>query len=260
MANNNGGFATLGQLVMLRGKPVYINGPIVPVKLGVDRNGVEQVLDLGCCRNIFVASPVFSNKEKMLDRILQEVVAHMYPNQVKFMFASFDKSVLRNYGGNSHMLVPVISSEREAVRALDYLYDENTRRYQLFSKTKTDWIVGYNNKANADDKLPFLIYVIDEVAGLMKSSKADFCRKVHQVAMSGRYTGVFLLFATSEITPDVVREPFIKSFPKRIVFRTENAEQSRMLLGHEGAEKLGGDKILLLEPQQDKAKKIKLVG
>ena len=74
-----------GQLVMVGGSPAYLNDPIIPVELGVDRNGVEQVLDLGCCRNIFVASPVFSNKEKMLDRILQEVVAHMYPNQVKFM-------------------------------------------------------------------------------------------------------------------------------------------------------------------------------
>ena len=249
-----------GRLVSIGGRPFYVNDPIIPVRLGVDRNGIEQVLDLGCCRNIFIASPDFSKKEGMLDRILKGVVDKMYPSQVKFLFSSFDKSILRNFGGGPRMIVPIISSEWEAVRALDYLYDENTRRYQLFKKAKADWIVGYNNSKSTMDKLPFLIYVIDEVAPLMKNWRAEFCRKVHQVAMSSRFTGVLLLFATSEITSEVVRESLISSFPKRIIFRMENEEQSRMIMGTDGAEKLGDDKIFLLEPPKDKPKKIKLVG
>lgn len=249
-----------GRLVSIGGRPVYVNDPIIPIRLGVDRKGIEQVLDLGCCRNIFIASPDFSKKEGMLDRILKGIVEKMDPGQVKFLFSSFDKSILRNYGGGPRMIVPIISSEWGAVRALDYLYDENTRRYQLFKKTKTDWIVGYNDSASPADKLPFLIYVIDEVAPLMKNWRAEFCRKVHQVALSSRFTGVLLLFATSEITTEVARESLISSFPKRIIFRMENEEQSRMVMGTEGAEKLGDDKIFLREQQKDKPKKIKLVG
>lgn len=251
-----------GQLVMVGGSPAYLNDPIIPVELGVDRNGVKQVLDLGCCRNIFIASPDFSKKEGMLDRILKSVVDKLYPSQVKFLFSSFDKSILRNFGGDSRMIVPIISSEWEAVRALDYLYDENIRRCQLFEKTKSGWIVGYNKyRAGVTDKLPYLIYVIDEVAPLMKDFKADFCRKVHQFAVSeDRNTGVFLLFATSEISSEVVRKSLIKSFTKRIVFRLDNEEQSKLLLGQEGAEKLGEDKIYLYEPLREKPKKIKLIG
>ena len=58
----------------------------------------------------------------------------------------------------------------------------------------------------------------------------------------------------------MVRKSLIKSFTKRIVFRLDNEEQSKLLLGQEGAEKLGEDKIYLYEPLREKPKKIKLIG
>ena len=237
-----------------------LSSPIIPVPFGTSRKGGSRVLDIGRGRNIFIASSYLSDKEAMLDWILKAVLEHSRFEPVKFIFSSFYSSVLRKYEDNPHLLVPVIRSEKEALRVLDYVYDENTRRQQLFAKTKTNWIIDYNDRPSFSDQLPFIIYVIDEVACLMKSFKADFCRKVHQVAMAGRFTGVFLLFATSEVTSEVVREPLVKSFPTRIACRMNSAWQSKLVLGDEGAENLEVDQCLLHESHDDELKKITLLG
>lgn len=237
-----------------------VSSPIIPVPFGTGRKGVDRILDVGRGRNIFIASSSLSDKEAMIDWILKAVLEHSKFEPVKFLFSSFYSSVLRKYEKEPHLLVPVIRSEREALRALDYIYDENSRRQQLFAKTKTNWIIDYNDRPGFSDQLPFIIYVIDEVAPLMKDFKADFCRKVQQVAMAGRFTGVFLLFATSEVTSEVVRESLVKSFPTRIACRMERVWQNKLVLGYESEVNLKEGQCLLRESHDDEPKRIKLVG
>ena len=248
-----------GKVIVQGGRPIFVHDPILSVPIGKDRNGIDQVLDLACCRNIFIAGDNQKDKYNMLHRIVSSMIKEHGTDEVRFIFASFENSKLRDYSEDPHLVVPIIESQSTALRVLDYLYDEDTRRSQLFRSKKQDWIIGYNEIVTKSEKLPFLIYVMDEIAPMMQSFKADFCRKVQQISVLSRFSGVFPLFATSEINSDVVRENFIKCFPKRIIFRTKDVFQSQLVLGCDGAEKLGSDKLFLLEPTVDKPKKIKYV-
>ena len=236
---------------------VVVLPPELPVCLGSNRNGVVQVLDLACCRNILVASTNDAELDNMLELMISSASSRKGPEALQFIFSSFRPSPLKNPAFASHLFLPVIESAQAAIRVLDYIYDENVRRSQLFGREKVEWIIGYNERVPESDRLPFLIYVIDEFSGLMKSDKADLCRKIRQVSTSSRFTGVFLIFATKEVASEVISPEIIRSFQKRIVFRMRDPLQSRLVLGCDGAEKLGSDKIFLLEPRE-KPKKIKL--
>ena len=246
------------KVVMINGTPIIVNPPMVSVPLGKDRKGEEQILDLACCRHIFVASPNPARKDKMIEFIMQSAIKNAGSNGVKFLASSFTSSKLRSHDGKPYMVNPVIGSEYGAIRVLDYLYDENTRRQKLFRSKHADWLMGYNDMVGPSEKIPYLIYVVDEISGLMRKHRADLCRKVSQIALSSRFTGVFLLFGTSDICPEVIREDFMKAFHKRIVFRVDDASQSKLLIGSEGAEHLGRDRIFLFDPDYLTPDRIKL--
>ena len=236
---------------------VVVMPPELPVQLGNSRNGVLQVLDLACCRNILVASTNNADIDYMLDLMIRSASDHKKKESLQFIFSSFRESPLKNPAFATHLHVPVIESEQAALRVLDYLYDENVRRFQLFNTKKAQWIIGFNECVSERERLPYLIYFIDEFSGLVKKRKADFCRKIRQVTTASKFTGVFLVFATKEVSQEVVSPEITRAFQKKIVFRMKDSAQSRLLLGCEGAEKLGPDKIFLLEPKE-KPKKIKL--
>ena len=240
----------------VNGRPVIINDSIVPVPLGESIKRVPQVLDLACCRNIFIASSMESDKLALLEHIADTLTRTQKPGNVKFLFASFGNPGLKDYSDNPNKLVPPIASEETVLKALDYLYDENMRRKQAFAEEKEHWIIGYNDKVGEDRRFPFIFFIIDEVAGLMKSVRADFCRKVSQIALTSRFTGVMMIFATSEVSDEVARPALLNCFPKKAVFRLGDAFQSNLVLGFEGAEKLGQDELLLFEPYPEKNARI----
>ena len=237
-----------GHVVFKSGRPIIVNKPFIPVKLGMDQKGQEQILDIACCRNIFIASNNQSEKDKILSLILTSLINHTKADAVKIIISTFDnRSEAGKYSSDSHMLLPGIVSEKAALRVLDYLYDENIRRSNMFKDNHQKWLIGYNEMVPEPKRLPFLIYVIDEVSGLMKSSRADFCRKVRQVTESSHFSGVMLIFATNDVSSETIRPSFIECFPKRIAFRMLDANQSNLVLGRSGAERLGPEKIFLRE-------------
>lgn len=224
-----------------------INSPVIPVTLGVDAKGIEQTLDFACGRNTLIAGNKESDRNSMLEHIVVSVTQNKISSDVKIILVSLGNSRLREFSNNPHVLLPTIESEDTALKVLDYLYDENVRRYELFAKKPEGWILGYNKKVGLKKRIPFLICIIDDIAGLINHKRTEFKRKVHQLSGFSWRTGVMLVFATSDVSSGSISELFLSSFTRRISFRLQDANQSRVILGSEGAEKLGKDELVLFE-------------
>ena len=224
-----------------------INSPVIPVTLGVDAKGIEQTLDFACGRNTFIAGNKESDRNSMLEHIVGSVTQNKIASDVKMILVSLGNSRLREFSNNPHVLLPTIESEDTALKVLDYLYDENVRRYELIAKKTDEWILGYNKKVGPKKRVPFLICIIDDVAGLINHKRTEFKRKIYQLSGFSWRTGVMLVFATSDVSSESISEQFISSFTRRISFRLQDANQSRLFLESEGAETLGKDDLFLFE-------------
>ncbi len=81
---------------------------------------------------------------------------------------------LSRYNGIPHMLTAeAITNVQDALSGMDYLINEMEARYQLFRQSGVGNISEYNSRINPQitQKLPYLVFVVDELADLMSVSK-----------------------------------------------------------------------------------------
>jgi S-DNA-T family DNA segregation ATPase FtsK/SpoIIIE len=154
------------------------------------------------------------------------------------------------YNGVPHLLSPVVTQMDKVVGILQWALREMERRYQLFASTTVRNILRYNEKmeANGLKKLPYIVFIIDELADLMMVAPEDVEDAVCRLAQLARAAGIHLVIATQRPSVDVVTGLIKANFPARIAFAMTSQVDSRTILDRVGAEKLLGRGDMLYMP------------
>ncbi|MEK6607235.1 MAG: FtsK/SpoIIIE domain-containing protein, partial [Myxococcota bacterium] len=145
------------------------------------------------------------------------------------------------YDGIPHLLLPVVTDAQKASLALRWAVDEMERRYRLIYETRVRHIEAYNEKqADAANKLPYLVVVIDEFADLMTIAPKDVEWSVQRLAQKARAAGIHVILATQRPSVDVITPVIRANFPVRVAFYVKDAVNSRVILDQAGAATLLG--------------------
>ena len=91
------------------------------------------------------------------------------PSELKLIMVDPKRVELSVYNGIPHLLTPVVTNPDKAVNALKWCVAEMLRRYELATKVNARNLKEYNQKVSKDEKLPYIVMVIDELADLMMS-------------------------------------------------------------------------------------------
>ncbi len=155
------------------------------------------------------------------------------------------------YEGIPHLLSPVVTESKEAVKALQWGVIEMERRYRMLAKVGARNIDSFNTRVESgkisnmldegDNKpLPFIVIIVDELADLMMTASKDVEVLIQRIAQLARAVGIHLIVATQRPSVDIITGPIKANLTSRIGFRTIQSTDSRTILGHVGAEKLLG--------------------
>ena len=123
------------------------------------------------------------------------------------------------------------------------------RRYQTLAAVRSRNIEAYN-KARPNEKLPYLVLVIDELADLMMTAGEEVEHTLCRLAQLARAVGIHLVVATQRPSVDVVTGLIKANFPTRISFAVTSQVDSRTILDSGGAEKLLGKGDMLYMPTE----------
>ena len=66
------------------------------------------------------------------------------------------------YNGIPYLLTPPVTDQRKIVNALKWAVAEMDRRYQILADAKKINVVSYNETASNEDKLPYIVIIVDE--------------------------------------------------------------------------------------------------
>ncbi len=224
-------------------------GQIPPLwmALGKDSTGRPFFGDLAKMPHLLVAGATGSGKSVCLNTIVASLLVAATPDQVQMLMIDPKRVELTVYNGIPHLIKEVITDPKVAAGALLEMTREMDARYERFAKAGVRKIEEYNAKY-PDERLPFVVIIIDELADLMLVAPSRVETTIMRLAQLARATGIHLIVATQRPSVDVITGLIKANIPSRIAFAVSSQVDSRTILDQAGAERLLGRGDMLFLP------------
>lgn len=231
--------------------------------LGRDVAGHPLVADLARMPHMLIAGATGTGKSVAINSLLISFLYRNSPEELRLIVIDPKRVELNLYNGIPHLLTPVVTDHAKAVNALKWAVNEMDRRYNLLASAGKRNILEYNNNPpsasgrGGEDKLPYIVIIVDELADLMAVAQADVEAAVVRLAQMARAVGVHLVVATQRPSVDIITGLIKANITTRIAFAVASQVDSRTILDMGGAEKLlGSGDMLYITAELGKPKRI----
>jgi len=235
----------------------------IPLALGKDIFGAPVVADLAEMPHLLVAGSTGSGKSVGLNAMILSIAYSATPAEVKLAMIDPKMLELSAYDGIPHLIHPVITRPKEAVKLLHRMVVEMMTRYKLMQQAAVRNVEGYNEALAEPDfarkaerwreaaieagetplehrPLPYIVVVIDELADLMAVASKEIEEPIARLAQMARAAGIHLILATQRPSVDVITGLIKANFPSRVAYQVSSKTDSRTILDMNGAEQLLG--------------------
>ncbi len=215
--------------------------------LGKTIAGESYVADLAKMPHLLVAGSTGSGKSVSLNSMICSILFKASHLNVRFLMIDLKMLELSFYDNIPHLLLPVVTSAKNAKAALRWLVDEMERRYTVMAEKGVRSIERYNQRTVKEEgePLPYIVVVIDELADLIMVSPKEVEEYIARLAQMARASGIHLILATQRPSVDVLTGIIKANFPARISFQVSSKVDSRTILDTNGAESLLGQGDML---------------
>ncbi|MFC2251876.1 FtsK/SpoIIIE domain-containing protein [Labrys portucalensis] len=233
----------------------FTNSPSkLPLALGRTVDGAPLILSLGAVSNLLIAGTTGSGKSTAIDAVIMSLLCRLKPEECRMIMIDYMMMQFYDYDGIPHLLAPVISDMKEAVRALKWATREMEERNTKMAKLGVHDIDSYNRYVaepnnGAVDLTPMhhIVIAIEEIVDLMIIEGRHFNEPILRLAQMGDSAGIHLIMATQRPYADVITDVIRESFPSRLSFQLCSRADSCVFLGEPGAEQLLGRGDALLK-------------
>lgn len=224
----------------------------LPIIIGRSIAGSPYVADIVKMPHMLIAGQTGSGKSVAINSLICSLLMTKTPDELRLILIDPKKVEMSYYEHIPHLLAPVVTESKEAVKALQWGIMEMSRRYRLLARVHARNIESFNGKVDeksikegiipeADNKkLPFIVIIVDELADLMLTASRDVEGLIQRIAQLARAVGIHLVVSTQRPSVDIITGPIKANLTSRIAFRTIQSNDSRTILDRIGAEKLLG--------------------
>jgi len=198
--------------------------------------------------HLLIAGATGSGKSVGLNTMICSILYKSTPADVRFLMIDPKRLELSIYEGIPHLLAPVVTDAKEAAARLRWIVGKMDERYRQLQAKQVRNIEGYNKEVPPEERLPYWVVVVDELADLMMVSAGEVQTSLVRLAQIARAVGIHLIVATQRPSVDVVTGLIKANFPTRIAFQVASKVDSRTVLDGNGAEQLLGRGDMIFVP------------
>ena len=238
---------------IIESKDYQNNSHILPIVLGKDIGGKNIIADLVDLPHLLIAGSTGSGKSVCLNTIILSLIYRFGPDAVKFLIIDPKRVELNVYNGIPHLITPIVTNTKKVDKVFNWAISEMERRFKIFAEIGVRNLKGYHDyiksvKSEEENNLPYIVFIIDELADLMLSAPVKAEEALCRLAQMTRATGIHLIIATQRPSVDIITGSIKINFPSRIAFAVSTQVDSRTILDVNGAEKLLGNGDMLFSP------------
>jgi len=226
------------------------------IALGKDMAGNPVAADLARMPHLLIAGATGSGKSVCLNSLIAGLLFHNSPDRLRLLMIDPKMVELTTFNGVPHLLHPVVTEMDKVSGTLKWALKEMHRRYKLFGEAGARNITRYNEtrleklggREPVNDKekpLPYIVFIIDELADLMMVSPAEIEDSIRRLTEQGHTAGVHVVLT---MRPSAAVGVIKSKFPTRIALSVGSAPDSRAILDQFGAEQLAGRGDMLYLP------------
>ncbi len=227
----------------------FIDNPNrLTVALGQDVSGKNQYADLTRMPHLLICGATNSGKSIGIATLVTSLLMRNTPKDLRLVMIDPKRVELTLFDGIPHLMCPVVKDVKEAAGVLRAVWREMDRRYDVLSEEGVRNIDGWNERATFQDKMPYIVVIIDELADLMIAAKAEVETTIVRLAQLARAVGIHIVIATQRPSVDVITGIIKANIPSRIAFAVSSQIDSRTILDQKGAEDLIGRGDMLYMP------------
>ena len=224
--------------------------------------GQPIATDLTKMPHLLIAGTTGSGKSVCVNGIIACLLLQNTPDELKFVMVDPKRVELTGYNGIPHLAAPVVVDMDRVVgvaavghardgQPLPALRRQRRAQHRRIQQARC--------RTQKEQKLPYIVIVIDELADLMMLAPDETERGMSRLAQMARATGIHMVIATQRPSVDVVTGLIKANFPARIAFAVASGTDSRVILDQTGAERLLGRGDMLFQ-SPDAAAPVRLQG
>ncbi len=241
----------------------------LPMFLGKDASGDPLIADLTQMPHMLIAGTTGSGKSVCMNTIIMSFLYTKKPNELKLVLVDPKMVEMSQFKDIPHLMCPVVTEMAKAAAILEWACKKMDERYELLAEAGCRDIASYNElewedlksalnpktpeeEARIPRKLPYMVFIIDELADLMMTNK-EVEGSIIRIAQKARAVGIHLILATQRPQANVVTGLIKSNMPCRISFKVASGMDSRIVLDQKGGELLlGQGDMLYLSPRTSK--------
>ncbi len=251
--------ATVG-LASLLSTPEYTDSPHpLMVALGKDVTGNVHFSNIARMPHGLIAGTTGAGKSVAIHNLIISLLFRNSPDQLRFILVDPKRVELTLYNNIPHLLTPVITQAKKAIKALSWAVKEMERRYDILEAEKVQNITSYHKNVykpakeafdaagkpqeestSLPESLPYIVIVLDELNDLMQAYPRELEACIVRLAQMSRAVGIHLILATQRPSVNVITGTIKANVPTRVALAVASQVDSRTILDTVGAEKLLG--------------------
>jgi S-DNA-T family DNA segregation ATPase FtsK/SpoIIIE len=232
----------------------------LPLFLGKDAGGQPLIEDLTKMPHMLIAGTTGSGKSVCMNTIIMGFLYTKKPSELKLVLVDPKMVEMSQFKDIPHLMCPVVTEMGKAAAILEWACSKMDERYSLLSEAGCRDIVSYNElpwdelkerlgvtpeeEHKVPRKLPYMVFIIDELADLMMTAK-EVESHIIRIAQKARAVGIHLILATQRPQANVVTGLIKGNMPARICFKVASGLDARIVLDQKGGELLLGQGDML---------------
>lgn len=222
----------------------------LPVIFGEDTYGQPIIRDLTEMPHLLVAGQTGSGKSVFLNTLILTLLCLRKPRDLRLLIVDPKEVEFAGYEHVPHMLgtrkgsAKIASTPEEARKTLQIAVDEMESRFRKMHDKRVKKISDYNRKVPEPERLPYILFIVDEFADLMMMGSRDEKKNVEnsivRLAQKARAVGIHMVLATQKPLAQIMTSLIKANMPARVCFSVSSGIDSRVVLDEKGAEALAG--------------------